>query len=61
MRYGRTARHTSVGTTEATSHEPKETWKPSDLPISAPRGLPAIAVSQRADERLSVAMPQNIR
>ncbi len=61
MRSGRRASETSVGAEAATSHETKEIWKPIVFPISAPSGLPAIAVSQSAEERLRVAMAQNMR
>ena len=51
----------SVGTTDATSHEPKPMFTPLFLAISAPSGLPAIAVSHSAEDSVRLAMPENIR
>ena len=42
------ARQTSVGATEATSHDPKETWKPCRLPDLRPEG---VARHRREPER----------
>jgi len=52
---------TSVGTEAAISHEPKPIWTPRARAISAPNGFAAIAVNQSADERLRLAIPENIR
>src|SRR5262245_51572011 len=56
-----TAIASSVGTDEAISHEPKPMSTPKWRAISVPSGLAAIAVSQRADDRLRLTMPENIR
>ncbi len=51
----------SVGTDAASSHEPKPISTPNVRAISAPIGLAAIAVNHSADDRLRLAMPENIR
>ena len=51
----------SVGSDDATSQLPNPISTPKVRAISAPSGLAAIAVSQSADERLRLAMPENIR
>src|SRR5262249_16858635 len=51
----------SVGTEAATSHEPKAMSTPKVFAISVPSGFDAIAVSQSADERLRLTIPENIR
>src|SRR6185503_15462339 len=60
-RNGNTTMHVSVGTEAAISHDPKPMLMPYSLAIAAPSGLPAIAVSQSADERDRLTMPLNIR
>src|SRR5262245_18135360 len=50
-----------VGTDEATSHDTNEMLTPYSLAIAAPSGLPAMAVSQRAEESVRLAIPENIR
>ena len=49
---------TSVGTDDASSHEPKPISTPNGLAISAPSGLAAMAVSHSADETLRLAIPE---
>jgi hypothetical protein len=51
----------SVGTEAAMSHEPKLIWSPHVCAISAPSGLPAIAVSQSADDSVRLVIPENMR
>src|SRR5262245_20895049 len=51
----------SVGTEDAISHDTNEMLTPDSFAISAPSGLPAIAVSQRADDSVRLAIPENIR
>ena len=58
---GISAMPASVGSDAASSHEPNPISTPNDRAISAPSGLAAIAVSQSADERLRLTMPENIR
>ena len=58
---GSNAIATSVGTDEATSHEPKPISRPWPRAISAPSGLAAIAVNHSADDTVRLAMPENIR
>src|SRR5512134_353028 len=58
---GRRRIATSVGTDEATSQEPKPMERPKVRPTSTPMGLAEVAVSQRAEETLRLAIPQNIR
>ena len=50
-----------VGTDAASSHVPNPISTPNPFAISAPIGLAAIAVSQSAEERLRLTMPENIR
>src|SRR6185503_4024255 len=50
-----------VGTEAAISHEPNRMSTPDVLAMAAPRGLPAIAVSHRADDRDRLTIPENIR
>src|SRR5512135_749376 len=58
---GRRRMATSVGTDAAISQEPKPMERPKVRPISNPMGLAEVAVSQRAEETLKLAMPQNMR
>ena len=51
----------NVGTEAATNHVPKPISRPCLRAISHPSGFAAIAVSQSADDRLRLAMPENIR
>ena len=51
----------SVGTDEATSHEPNPIVRPWPPAISAPRGFAAMAVNHRAEESVRLAMPENMR
>src|SRR5262245_1304952 len=52
---------TSVGTDEASSHDPNVISTPALRASAAPSGLPAIAVNHSVDERLMLTMPENIR
>src|SRR6185503_13341902 len=58
---GRTTMQTMVGTEAAISHDPKPISTPDSLAIAAPSGLPAIAVSQSADDSVRLTIPENIR
>ena len=58
---GSSAIAASVGTDEASSHDPKPISTPKVRAISAPSGFAAIAVNQSADDRLRLAIPENIR
>jgi len=51
----------TVGTDDARIHEPKEMSTPALRAIAAPSGLAACDVSQSADDKLMLAMPENIR
>src|SRR3954454_17716569 len=50
-----------VGGAEAINHEPNEICTPYCRAISAPSGLAAMAVNQRADDTVRLAIPENIR
>src|SRR5580765_7740626 len=50
-----------VGTDAAISHDPNPMLSPAVLAMAAPRGLPAIAVSHRADDSDRLTIPENIR
>ena len=50
-----------VGTEVATSQEPKEISRPWPRAISAPSGFAAMAVSQRPEESVRLAIPENMR
>src|SRR5262245_44384777 len=50
-----------VGTEEATSQEPQPISRPWPRAISAPSGLAAMAVNQRAEETVRLAIPENMR
>jgi hypothetical protein len=50
----------SVGSEDASSHDPNPISTPSGRAISAPSGLAAIAVSHSADDSVRLAMPENI-
>src|SRR5262245_51050875 len=50
-----------VGTADARNHEPKPISTPKLRAIAVPRGFAAIAVSQSADDRLRLTMPENMR
>ena len=58
---GMTTIANSVGNEDAINHETKEMLTPDSLAISAPSGLPAIAVSHSADDSVRLAIPENIR
>ena len=59
--HGISAIAASVGTDDATSQDPKFIVTPKLRAISAPSGLAAMAVNHNADDRLRLAMPENIR
>src|SRR5262245_14465342 len=49
------------GTQEAISHDAKPISTPWPLPVPAPSGLAAMAVSHNAEASARLAMPENIR
>src|SRR5690242_13205991 len=53
--------HRTVGTDDAISQEPKRMSMPDSLAIAAPRGLPAIAVSQSPEDSDRLTIPENIK